>query len=473
MTQQEQGTTAARIDAAFVERLSKSFNEPSWLRDFRVSALNEYFIVPDEQSNLYSKYALDLQVDAESVTKRMSLPSIAPSAQPMHELAEGIESGGPYYIATMTETIASKNIKKLESDGIIFCDLHEAIEKHEPILRKIFGMKAIKPQDDKFAALNNALFSAAWLLYVPRNVQNEEALRLRFYLNSERPHFSQTWIFAEENSAVSLLTESYGAKISGLASEIVEGYVGDNSSIHYSNIENYSDETTVLANKKAFCGRDGRITWTLAYFGGRVIRARLESVFQKDGASAEDVEVIFGNRDQRFDLVSDLTHHGQSTKGRILANSVLKDKSKSVFKGMIRIGKDAKNASAYLAGHAILLSPDAKSDAIPGLEILTNEVKATHSASVAQIDQEQIFYMMTRGLSEDEAKKFIILGFLEPAISRINSEDLRDTIRDLVEAKWYGATGLVKKKKHEVLFAEEASQQEQPRDIFEGHYKYR
>ena len=100
---------------------------------------------------------------------------------------------------------------------------------------------------------------------------------------------------------------------------------------------------------------------------------------------------------------------------------MLKDKSKSVFKGMIRIGKDARNSSAYLAGHAILLSPDAKSDAIPGLEILTNEVKATHSASVAQIDQEQIFYMMTRGLSEDEAKKFIVLGFLEPAISRIHS----------------------------------------------------
>ena len=152
---------------------------------------------------------------------------------------------------------------------------------------------------------------------------------------------------------------------------------------------------------------------------------------------------------------------------------MLKDSSRSVFKGMIRIGKDAKNANAYLAGHAILLSPNAKSDAIPGLEILTNDVKATHAASVAQIDADQIFYMMTRGLSEDEAKKFIVLGFLEPAISRIRSEELQDTMRDLVEAKWYGKKGLIKKRKKEVLFQEEAGTTTQVQDIFEGHYKYR
>ena len=140
---------------------------------------------------------------------------------------------------------------------------------------------------------------------------------------------------------------------------------------------------------------------------------------------------------------------------------------------MIRIGKEAKNSNAYLAGHAILLSEDAKSDAIPGLEILTNDVKATHSASVSQIDDEQIFYIMSRGLSESEAKKFIVLGFLEPAISRIKSEELRDTMRDLIEAKWYRQAGILKRTKKEVLFEEDAQSQQAPRDIFEGHYKYR
>ena len=340
-------------------------------------------------------------------------------------------------------------------------------------MQNIFSDKAIKPSEDKYAALNSALFSHAWLLYVPKHERIEDPLRIRFYLNSLRPYFAQTWIYSEEDTEVSLLTENYGADIAGLASEVVEAYLQDSSNVSYSNIQDYSQKTTVISNSKALCAKDAQIHWTLGYFGGRVHRSRSESIFLKDGAGAEDVEVVFGDNEQKFDLVSDLSHVGQNTKGRILSNSVLTDKAQSVFKGMIRIGKEAKNSNAYLAGHAILLSEDAKSDAIPGLEILTNDVKATHSASVSQIDDEQIFYIMSRGLSESEAKKFIILGFLEPAISRIKSEDLRDTMRDLIEAKWYKQTGILKRKKKEVLFEEDAQAKQQPRDIFEGHYKYR
>lgn len=455
----------------FVERLSHSLNEPSWLLEFRKTALNEFKILPEEKSNLYVKHALNLGVDFKSVASLD--PAIEdPSSPGIGVISSGIESG-QYYVSTQTETIASKNVRDLESKGIIFCDYHEALEKHESILKKIFSEKAIKPSDDKYAALNSAMFSSAWLLYVPKNIRLKDPLRIRFFLNSQKPHFSQTWIYAEPDSEVSLATESYGADIPSLSSEVVEAYVKDYSTISYSNIQDFSQQTTVLTNSKAICERDGQIRWTLGYFGGKVHRSRSESIFEKDGAGAEDVEVVLGNNSQKFDLVSDLSHVGQHTRGRILSNNVLMDKSDSVFKGMIRIGKQAKNSSAYLAGHAILLSPDARSDAIPGLEILTNDVKATHSASVSQIDEEQIFYMMTRGLPEDESKKFIVLGFLEPAISRINSEELRDTMRDLVESKWYRQTGLLKRTKKEVLFEEENKNQSVTRDIFEGHYKYR
>ncbi|MHB8566768.1 MAG: SufB/SufD family protein [Nitrososphaerales archaeon] len=453
-----------------VERISSQFREPSWLKTFRLGALKCYSELPDEQSNLYSKYALDVKVDLSALEREQK---VDPLATPIHEIAEGIDPKGTYYVSTQSETIASKSVKSLEEQDVIFCDMHEALEKHEGILKKIFENKAIKPESDKYAALNSALFSSGWLVYVPKGVHVKSPLRIRSYLGSKRPSFSQTWIYAEPESSVSLQTESYGAEIETVASEIVEAYVRDYASVHYSNIENYSQHTTVLANKKALCEREAIITWTLGYFGGLATRGRVESVFEGDGASSEDVEVVFGNGAQKFDLVSDLTHIARHTKGRILANSVVNDKSVSIFKGMIRIGKQAKNASAFLAGHSILLSQDAKSDAIPGLEILCNDVKATHSASVAQIDDDQIFYMMTRGLPLDEAKKFIVLGFLEPAISRIDSEDLRDTMRDLVEAKWYGKTGLVKMRKKEVLFEEEGEQPKTSKDIFEGHYKYR
>ncbi len=455
----------------YVEELSHSMSEPEWLTKFRLESLRTYSTLPDEQSNLYTKYGINLKLDFASLGESMKSRA-DPNSLGLAEIAQGVESGH-YYIATQTETIASKNMDQLLSKGVIFCDLHEAIQKHENILKKIFDNKAIRPESDKYAALESALFSSAWLVYVPKDTIIESPLRVRFYLNSSFPYFSQTWIYAEEGSKVSLLTEGYGSEISGTVGEMVEAYVKDNASVQYSNVQDYSEETTVIANKKAICERDSRISWVQAYFGGRAERSRQESIFQGDGASGEDVEVVFGDNHQRYDLVSDLTHEGKSTKGRILCNSVLKDQSRSIFKGMIRIGKHAKNASAYLAGHAILLSPDAKSDAIPGLEILTNEVKATHSASVSQIDPEQIFYMMTRGISEDESKKFIVLGFIEPGISRIQSEELRDTIHDLIESKWHGKKGLVKRQKKEVLFEEEDLASRQQKDIFEGHYKYR
>lgn len=458
------------IETEYVEKLSTYLGEPAWIKAYRKEALQQFNILPEEQSNLYTKYGSDPKIDLASLTR--DLTAIAhSSAAPIVEIADGMELG-QYYVSTQTETIASKNMKSLEAKGVIFCDYHEALEKHEKLLRKIFEEKAIKPSDDKYAALNTALFCNGWLLYIPKHIRLEEPLRVRSYLNSLKPHFSQTWIYAEEDSEVSLLTEGYGAEIPGFMSEIVEAYLQDSSCVHYSNIQDYSQETTVLSNSKALCGKNAQVFWTVGYFGGKVHRSRSESIFLKEGSGAEDVEVVFGNNNQKFDLVSDLSHVGQNTKGRILSNSVLEDKSQSVFKGMIRIGKEAKNSSAYLAGHAILLSENARSDAIPGLEILTNDVKATHSASVSQIDDEQIFYMMSRGLSESEAKKFIVLGFLEPAISRIVSEGLRDTMRDLIETKWYRQARVMKHKKREVLFQETAAEHT-PRDIFEGHYKYR
>jgi FeS assembly protein SufD len=461
----------ASFEEQTVETISRKLDEPSWLTKFRLEALGQFKLLPEEQSNLYTKHAMNLGIDFKSVSS-VELPKEDPSSLPLDEIASGIDSG-QYYVSTQTETIASKNMKDLEKTGAIFCDYHEALEKHEEILKMIFSNKAIKPSDDKYAALNSALFSSAWLLYLPKGTHLQDQLRIRFYLNSLKPYFSQTWVFAEPDSEVSLVTESYGAEIPSLASELVEAYVKDGSNVSYSNIQDYSQQTTVITNSKAICEKDAQIHWTLGYFGGKLHRSRSESVFLKDGSGAEDVEVVLGNNSQKFDLVSDLSHIGKHTRGRILSNNVLLDKSESVFKGMIRIGKEAKNSNAYLAGHAILLSPDARSDAIPGLEILTNDVKATHSASVSQIDEEQIFYMMTRGVSQDESKKFIILGFLEPAISRIKSEELRDTMRNLVESKWYRQTGLIKNKTREVLFEEDEKNKSQQRDIFEGHYKYR
>jgi Fe-S cluster assembly scaffold protein SufB len=228
-----------------------------------------------------------------------------------------------------------------------------------------------------------------------------------------------------------------------------------------------------FSNRKAFIEKDAKMSWYMGLFGGQLSRYKIDNIMKGQGAIAEDVEIIFGTNDQSFDVTSNLIHYGPNTRGRVLSKSVMKDKSKSLFKGMIKIDKTGKSAESFLAGHAILLDKGAKSDTIPGLEIETNEVRATHSASVAQIDENQIFYLMCRGLNNEEAKREIVSGFLEP-LSRKMGPTIRAWVNYLIENKWLGKPLLLKTDEAmEYILEIEKSRYRETEDIFEKHYKYR
>jgi Fe-S cluster assembly protein SufB/Fe-S cluster assembly protein SufD len=190
------------------------------------------------------------------------------------------------------------------------------------------------------------------------------------------------------------------------------------------------------------------------------------------GASVQDAEVVFGNNEQSFDLSANLIHQQPSTEGQVVQRSVLKNKSKSLFKGMIKIMETAPKSKSFLSGRSILLDKDAKSDAIPGLEILTNDVKATHSASVAQIDEEQIFYLGARCLDRSEAEKIIVEGFLEP-MSRVMSYQVRAWISYLIESKWQNRDLVIKSDEQLKSIVEVEEVRYKEADQLETHYKYR
>ena len=232
-------------------------------------------------------------------------------------------------------------------------------------------------------------------------------------------------------------------------------------------------DTVNVSNRKAFVERDGKMSWYIGLFGSLLSRYKTDSVMKGSGASAEDVEIIFGANNQSFDVTSNLLHFGGHSRGRVLVKSVLKDTSKSLFKGMIKIGKEGKGTESYLAGHAILLDRGAKSDSIPGLEIETNEVKATHSASVAQMDENQIYYLTTRGLNREGAKREIVSGFLEP-LSRKMGPTIRAWVNYLIENKWQGKPLMLRTDEAmEQILEVEKSRYRETQDIFEKHYKYR
>ena len=459
-----------------IRTLAESRKEPDWLREFRIKSLNLFRRLPPELSDLYTKYVDMAGVDFESV----SLTPSEPSKQQVDDVMSRLKSDRALTIFQIeSKTFPADVPEALRKEGVAFTDIGTAIRSEPELFRRYFLEKAILPEDDKFAALNNALFTSGFYLHVPKGIEVTVPFRVVTILDSEgRGLFSQNLVMADNRSKFTILEELYSTRSTGQLkrstySGLSEVHLHEGAEVTYGSINNMSQNVNIFSNKKSIGARDSKIVWSTGLLGGAYTRSRLESVMNESGASSENVEVVFGAGTQRFDTVSNITHKGPNTSGHAISKGVVKDKAKSIFKGMIRIEENAKNSRAYLAEHGMILSKDAIADAIPGLEIETNEVKATHSASVAQINEEEIFYLMTRGLSEDEAKKLIIVGFFEPLVERIPVPEVARRIRRIIDLKWSGIYDFASSLTVPAFDDEYYEEGQKTRDIFEGHYKYR
>jgi len=469
----ESASAATKVS---IQTISDSENEPDWLRKFRSKSLKLYQELPIELSTLYTKYADLGGLDLESVSTELPEPSDS-EIQLVREKLDTRTVITLYQIEskTITPTLPSA----LQKEGVIFTDIRSAIKNSPDLFARYFAEKAILSEQDKFAALNNALFTTGFYLYIPQGIEITVPLRYVTILNSEaRALFAQNLVVADDRSKFTILEESYSTQMTGQTqrstySGLSEVHLQEGAEVTYANISNLAANYNVFLNRKSVGHADSKIVWASGLLGGVYTRSRLESVMNNQGASSENIEVVFGSGTQRFDAVSNITHIGQNTSGHAISKGVVKDKARTVFKGMIRITKDAKNSRAYLAEHGMILGKEARADAIPGLEIETNEVKATHSASVAQINDEQIFYLMSRGMAEDEAKKLIIVGFFEPIVERIPIPEVARRIRRIIDLKWSGINDFISSVTIPAIDDEYYDETQRTHDIFEGHYKYR
>ncbi len=470
--------TLASATEQSVTALSESRQEPDWLQAFRVKSLGLFRELPAELSSLYTKYVDLSGVDFESTI--LGLPE--PSQAEINELVSKLKSDRAITLYQIQSKIIEPEIpESLGKEGIIFTDIGTAISRDPEFFRRYFLEKAILPEDDKFAALNNALFTTGFFIHVPKGIEVTTPLRVITIVNANRSSsfFTQNLVMADARSKFTVLEEQYSTKLgdqtkNSTFSGLSEVHLHEGAEVTYASVNNLSPDVNIFLNKKSVGERDSKIVWSSGLLGGAFTRSRLESLMEGQGASSENVEVVFGTGTQRFDAVSNITQIGQNTSGHAVSKGVVKDKARLVFKGMIRIEKEAKNSRAYLAEHGMILSKDARADAIPGLEIETNEVKATHSASVAQINDEELFYLMSRGLNEDDSRKLIIIGFFEPLVERIPVPEIAKRIRRIIDLKWsgiYDFKSYLKAQPFEDQYFEEEAHK--PRDIFEGHYKYR
>lgn len=460
----------SKLGANHLDEISEANNEPVWLKEYRKNSFSIYEKLPSEVSPLYNKYSDANRMDASQVTFSLSSDTTLPDFV-NDRLSEISDNPSIIQIGT---NISKINIpSELKSKGLVVCSIQDAIKEHEDKIRKTF--EKIDANKDKYVALNNAFFNSGIFIYVPRNLALEKPIHVISSLSLDQSStISRNIVIGDENSKASIVQEIYAPKSAKQQAylEVLDVTASPNSHLELVTLQAMDENAVNFSSRAARIAQDAQMNWYLGLFGSYLSRYKVDNYLNGIGANAHDTEVVFGNKNQSFDLASNLIHNAPSTIGRVLEKSVLKDTSKSLFKGMIRIEKDAHHAESYLAGHSILLDKGAKSDSIPGLEILTNDVKATHSASVAQMDEEQLFYLATRCLNKPGAQKIIVEGFLEP-LSRKMSYQIRAWISYLIESKWLGRDLKIKTDEQLKAILEVEETRYRETDIFESHYKYR
>jgi len=362
---------------------------------------------------------------------------------------------------------------ELKSKGLVISSLEDAIQNNPDLVKK--ALEASNSNEDKFTALNNAAFNSGVFIHIPRNLQIEKPIHILSCLSEDGiSTISRNVIFADESSKATIVQELYSPKAEKQQAylELLNTNLAPNAQLDVTTLQMMDQSSVSFCTRRTDLAQDAKVNWYSGLFGALLSRYKIEYFLNGPGSSCNDSEVIFGNNEQSFDIQTNVTHEARSTEGRVVEKSILRNKSKSLFKGMIRIKENATKSNSFLSGRAILLDKDAKSDSIPGLEILTNDVKATHSASVAQIDEEQLFYLNTRCLSHGEAERTIIEGFLEP-LSRKMSFQVRAWIAYLIESKWENKELSINTDEELAKFVEiEETRYNEDAEI-EQHYKYR
>jgi Fe-S cluster assembly protein SufB len=458
------------ITPTHVDEISASKKEPDWLKQFRKNSFAIYESLPPEVSPLYNKYTdakrmNPSEVSLVSESQNAIFDSLKPRLAELEKEIHIIQAGTNIFRINLPEDLKAK--------GVVICSIYDAIQNHSELVKK--ALESSDPKEDKYTALNNAAFNSGIFIKIPKNLILDRPIHVVSCISPDGTSvISKNIIVAEESSKAGIVQELYAPKGASQQAylELLTVDAQANSQLSMTTFQAMDQSAVNFSTRNCTVSQDAKINWYLGLFGSMLSRYRTNYYLDGVGAYAEDAEIIFGDNEQSFDLSANLIHKKQATEGKVVQRSVLRNKSRSLFKGMIKILEGASQSRSFLSGRSILLDKDAKSDAIPGLEILTNDVKATHSASVAQVDEEQIFYLGCRCLDRAEAERIIVEGFLEP-MSRTMSYQVRAWIAYLIESKWAGRDLVLKSDENLRAIVEVEEVRYKESDQIETHYKYR
>ena len=313
-------------------------------------------------------------------------------------------------------------------DGVRF----EPLPEDHPRLGELVG------PDEKFAAHNAASWKHGLLVHVPKGVEVEQPLYLRVAnATNEGALFFRLLVVGEPESRFTVIEEyaSGSPELTGYSNSVVELFVGQAAKVEYVSLQNLSRETWHFASHRARVERDAELDWVAGGFGSKKGKVRIENDLAGPGATSRVTGAYFADGEQHLDYDTLQEHLAPNTTSDFAFKGALRDTATAVWRGMIRVEPDAQKTNAYQENRNLLLSPKAHADSIPGLEIQANDVRCTHGATVGQVDREQLFYLMARGLSRAEAERLIVRGFFTDVLDRIELEPVREALGEALEAR--------------------------------------
>ncbi len=437
------------LDRAVVEMISSIKNEPEWMRAYRLHAFEHFQQRPTPTwgANLAQIDFNDIYYYLKPTEKKERSWDEVPEEIKNTFEKLGIPEAERKFLAGVGAQYESESVyhnlkEEWEKLGVIFLDTDSALREHPDLVREYFGT-VVPPEDNKLAALNSAVWSGGSFVYVPEGVHVDIPLQAYFRINAENMgQFERTLIICEPGSYVHYV-EGCTAPIyttDSLHSAVVEIIVKEGARCRYTTIQNWSVNTYNLVTKRAVAYRDATMEWVDGNMGSK-LTMKYPSVFMVEpGAKAEILSIALAGKGQHQDPGGKVIHAAPHTQSSIVSKSIAKSGGRAGYRGLVKIYPGAKGSKSAVRCDALILDDQSRSDTYPTMEIDEQDVSITHEATVSKVSDEQLFYLMSRGLKADEAMNMIVRGFIEPIVKELPLEYAVEMNR-LIELEMEGSVG--------------------------------
>jgi Fe-S cluster assembly protein SufB len=437
------------LSREIVESISEYKDEPQWMREFRLKALDHFYSRPTPKwggdldqidfddihyfvraSEKNSRDWSEVPEDIKNTFDRLGIPEAE------RKFLSGV--GAQYE----SEVVYHQVNEKLEAQGVIFTDMDTALREHEDLVREYWAT-VIPPNDNKLAALNSAVWSGGSFVYVPAGVKVEMPLQAYFRINTENMgQFERTLIICEEGADVHYIEGCTAPVYStdSLHSAVVEIVCKPSSRVRYTTVQNWSQNVFNLVTKRAVAQEKATMEWVDCNLGSKLTMKYPSIYLLGPEAHGEILSIAFAGDGQHQDAGGKIIHAAPRTSSSIFSKSISKDGGRSTYRGLLEIADGATESRSKVVCDALLLDEDSRSDTYPTIRIDENDADVGHEATVSKIGDEQIFYLQSRGLDEEEASKMIVNGFIEPVTKELPMEYAVELNR-LIELQMEGSIG--------------------------------